>query len=430
MKKVEKAKKKLQEIQTNLNNAKAELSKAEMKSRVFWICYFGIPCIVAFMALASIAFISSWSGDGEPLTFLDGISIWPTELIRLFSGFLAIYFLLQSIKTLNCNNEEIKQYLNFETGEKNLTDKAKKSFLVIKGYWNNYCEKHVKNAIYILTGIFTIVYFFAGNFFLSYCGRPSVPFRGDLSNYTDKCILFFSLLSMLFLTWFVIHSIRYCRKFFSDIIDSKTSLQLSNMLNIKCSIDIDCREGEKACLDKLTKCLSEYGKHLTDNILVQWFKINVIAKRTEVIGKMITYPFIVFTLLLIARNKFFDHWTWPISLVIVISLIIFIALYYSIVLFHDANVARKKTITHLYEERFKLMNTQIPTKFDAANDRITEFIKQKTLYIDDIIKDLRNLKSGAFAPLSNSPVLIAILAPLGGLGSIAILQHLPQLFNK
>ncbi|MBZ0109914.1 MAG: hypothetical protein K8F52_14780 [Candidatus Scalindua rubra] len=100
------------------------------------------------------------------------------------------------------------------------------------------------------------------------------------------------------------------------------------------------------------------------------------------------------------------------------------------VLFYDANAVRKRVIIDLYAIRFKILNTQIPTRFDVTNDRKSVFIGQKIQYIDNIINDLQDLKSGAFAPLSNSPVLIAVLAPLGGLGSIAILQYLPQLLNK
>ncbi len=99
-------------------------------------------------------------------------------------------------------------------------------------------------------------------------------------------------------------------------------------------------------------------------------------------------------------------------------------------LFYDANAVRKRVIIDLYAIRFKILNTQIPTRFDVTNDRKSVFIGQKIQYIDNIINDLQDLKSGAFAPLSNSPVLIAVLAPLGGLGSIAILQYLPQLLNK
>ncbi len=432
--------KKTNKENNNIHRAEAELEEAEAglvktknQLRVFWICYFGIPCIMSFVVLAIFAFKSSKDKYGEPLTFFDSISIWPTELICLFSGFLAIYYILQSYKSLILNSEEITQHLVIENGKENLSIKLKKNFQIILEYWNIYCNKDLKKSgKYIWSAVCTGSYSFAACRFLKYSEMPITPLRGHISKHTDNCIFVFSALSILFLTWYVIISVHYCRGFFSDIIDSKKTSLLSNMFNTRCTISIvdSCKEEDQVCLDKLTKCLSEYDKLVTDHVFVLWLKINVIAKRTEIVGKMITYPFIVFTLLLISRNKFFDHWTWPIPLVIVIIVIILIVLYYAIVLFYDANNSRRQTITRLYEERMKLLNIQIPTKFNVVDDRISEFIEQKTKYIDVIISDLQNLKNGAFTPLRNSPVLIAILAPLGGMGSIAILQYLVQFFNK
>ena len=415
--------------------AKNRLKKIKSKKRFIWKC-FGVPCIVSFVALTYIVLKSSLNGDGEPLTFIDSISIWPSEIIRLFSGFLAIYFLLLSIQSLIRNCKEVNLiFLNVKE-KPNTSNTTNQTLSNIYGSWKKYGAdtKAIKKCIYI-TGIFVLVYFGASQAYLGIFGRPPVPFRGNLSKYTDLCILIFSLLSMLFLSWFVINTIRYCRKYFSEIIDLKNQRFMSNILNISCSVKeaiskIGCENIDEACQKEYADCLSEYDKCVSGNILVQWLRINIIAKRTEVIGKMIIYPFVIFALLLISRNKFFDNWTWTIPLILVVSLTIFITLYYAFVLFYDANVARKQTITHLHEERLELMNTQIPSDFDAANDRKTKLIEQKLKYIDDIIEDLKHLKRGAFAPIGNNPLLIAILAPLGGLGSIAILQHLPQLLNK
>ena len=76
------------------------------------------------------------------------------------------------------------------------------------------------------------------------------------------------------------------------------------------------------------------------------------------------------------------------------------------------------------------MNTQIPAILDVTNDEKSKLIEQKSKYIDYIVKDIQGLRSGAFVPLGRNPILIAILTPLGGLGSISILQYLSQLLNK
>ena len=60
----------------------------------------------------------------------------------------------------------------------------------------------------------------------------------------------------------------------------------------------------------------------------------------------------------------------------------------------------------------------------------SKLIEQKSNYIDHIISDIQDLKRGAFAPLGRNPIFLAILAPLGGLGTISIMPHLLHLFNK
>src|SRR5699024_10849882 len=42
-------------------------------------------------------------GDGVPMTLLDGVSIWPTELIRLFALALAVWFIWRGWRNLNRN---------------------------------------------------------------------------------------------------------------------------------------------------------------------------------------------------------------------------------------------------------------------------------------------------------------------------------------
>lgn len=72
-----------------------------------WMVFL-ITCFFSFGALTFYAFLSSLDGEGEPLTFFDGISIWPTELLRLFSGLLAIFFLFYSAQGIMINDEKIK----------------------------------------------------------------------------------------------------------------------------------------------------------------------------------------------------------------------------------------------------------------------------------------------------------------------------------
>lgn len=441
----------LKEIDKKLKDTNVELGELQRMEKRWggiWICHFGIPCILAFITLTCLAFASSCSGDGEPLSFFDGISIWPTEFIRLFCVFLAIYFILLSIQSINNNSKEIDQFIIMKRGNKGADITTNRSFEYISSAWCKYKsgEGNIMKCLGI-SAIFTACHLILGSGFLWIFGQPYTPFRGDISKHADTCIMIISLVSMLFLTWFVINRIYYCRKFLMKITDSENNNQpLANMIMIDCFIKKDveqkCRDRSE-CHVKNQVCLDEYDKNLSGYILVKWLTLQMIAKRTVAIGKMVIYPFIIFALLLVARSSYFDHWGWTIPLIIVISGTIFITLYYAFVLFYDANTVRRFTIAALQDEQLKLLNIQIPSVLELneytiehadAQRRFDEkrarFIEQKSNYIDHIISDLIDLKHGAFAPLGRNPIFFAILAPLGGLGTISILPHLLRLFDK
>ena len=56
----------------------------------------------------------------------------------------------------------------------------------------------------------------------------------------------------------------------------------------------------------------------------------------------------------------------------------------------------------------------------------TDEVRRKTF--EELIDEIRRLKRGAFAPLSEQPFLRAVLFPSGGLGLIAVGQRLFELF--
>jgi hypothetical protein len=538
--KVKELESKCKNARDKLHRVKGRYKKIKGRKNKPWR-YFGPVCILAFAALSSFAFASSWSGVDEPLTFFDGISIWPTELIRLFSAFLAIYFIILTIQSIVRNGREIDRFLYVSKTNKDEDKISDRISLHISNVWNKYKtgEGDIRKCLGIAS-IFVVFHLGLGKGFLIMFGEPYAPFRGELSRHTDKYLLLFSLVSMLSLAWFVINRIYYCRKFLRRIISPEKRSRLSDMVKINCYVKNEtnkvCNES-KDCKFNNNECLNEYDKDLSAKILVQWLKLQIISKRTVAIGKMVIYPFIIFALLLVARNHYFDNWSWTAPLIIVVSLTIILVFYHAFVLFYDANTVRRHTVDTLHEEQLKLMNIQIPSvletnskefnnakveinkaregienieqiiktlrkdinfevvinelekhqleienviiknkdvvddiiqmlkegkekegaiakledhkleidnrihKIAGVIDRLKnrqemfdekkkKLIEQKSNYINHIISDIKDLKSGAFAPLGRNPIFLAILAPLGGLGTISIMPHLLHLFNK
>ena len=45
-------------------------------------------------------------------------------------------------------------------------------------------------------------------------------------------------------------------------------------------------------------------------------KIELIAQRTEVVNRLVRYPFIVLLIMMVARNQYFDNWNFPLTMVV------------------------------------------------------------------------------------------------------------------
>lgn len=162
-----------------------------------------------------------------------------------------------------------------------------------------------------------------------------------------------------------------------------------------------------------------------------WFTMKIIEEKTKVVGEMIKYPFLILFLLLVSRHKYFDNWAWTVPLAIVIGLTTLVALFCTIILFYEAKMARLQTITRLREEQLVLINIQLPADVDQFNDKKSKLIEQQIRSKGYVMNEIQNMKSGAYSPLIsfNNPIIMAILTPLGGMGSISLIQQL-SLFLK
>jgi hypothetical protein len=59
--------------------------------------------------LLSLGLFWYWSGDSqqEPFFWAEGVSIWPTELVRLFAAVMTMYFIVTTIRSLRQRKAEI-----------------------------------------------------------------------------------------------------------------------------------------------------------------------------------------------------------------------------------------------------------------------------------------------------------------------------------
>src|SRR5262249_37632291 len=158
------------------------------------------------------------------------------------------------------------------------------------------------------------------------------------------------------------------------------------------------------------------GAILPHDLLSEYLDIDFIAQATDVVGRQIYYPFIVISLLIISRSAIFDHWTWPVALLIIVGLNAGYAAFSVIYLRRTAEGARQLALKRLHD---MLMSY---TAIGEAEGKEAKTIREVTTLI-------QNEDRGAFAAISQQPLVAALLLPSGSAGIWALLQFFPRLFS-
>ena len=126
----------------------------------------------------------------------------------------------------------------------------------------------------------------------------------------------FALIPLLF---FVVDATRLCHRFISRIVHNRV-------------LWTDCEPSH---------CEGSLG---------QWHIIQLIAKLTDPVSRLILYPFIVFFLLIVSRLTLFDNWHFPKTIVSVISIGLLYAVGCAVRIRRSAEKARDKILQELKEQ--------------------------------------------------------------------------------
>ncbi len=124
---------------------------------------------------------------------------------------------------------------------------------------------------------------------------PLRPYRGPSSNHWDCFLLLLSVVMIIFFIFYVVDATRLCIQLITNLTDYPTCWPDATFSKYEKQIGIP----------------REYLDELID--------IEVIGKRTKVVGKLIFYPFLLLFLMIFSRSTLFDRWTWPIPLILVFA---------------------------------------------------------------------------------------------------------------
>lgn len=384
-----------------------------------------VTVLASYLLVRLVRYLLLLDKNGaEPFSVTDSVSIWPTEVIRLIGIALAVSFFVKGAGDLRLNRDAIRaKYL---TGtEKSLPADTKsagrmaglsaacrhalgqlKSWPVQMSLWRSVdrwvntkpipspqasVDANVAWDDYLRSGqpcyavcrigLVFVAYMIFGSLLFLQVEPPLRPCRGAVSCAVDKGLLILTIFFSVLLSLWVFDLVRRCIALIEHITAHP----------IQWPSDV---------LEKHTKHLNVPPEFLT-----QWLDIQFIADRTRVVGGMVVYPFIVFVVVLSARNRYFDNWDFPVPLIVVLTLNALLILATALLLKRAAEQARTIAIHQ--------MNELLISEKGHGKDK-TNRAEQLQLMVDEV----QNIRRGAFNNVFQQPAVTASL-----LGALALLQY-------
>jgi len=369
-------------------------------------------------------------GLGEPMFLLEGISAWPTLALRLLAVLISLSALAWGARSLRMNHQEIEReyhlrppFSEYPAGLwqqlRRLTRDGKlrpmKRLGNALGLWLNHVflplspntERNPRIArrlawywrehricgsfgarllrailsawIFVaLTSLLFVLWPFDGS-----------PIRGNLSLGIWSWLP--SLLAFNLLVFWVVDANRLLTRFIRQLSQEHwiwpTELQ---------------RE-QKALFGDIYNPVPKAAHPSID----EWFGLNLIAKRTAAVSRLIYAPTVVLLILIISRSSYFDNWPTPPGMIITFTLTGLILLVSALSLRRAAEKARTVGLQRIDQYLLEIAgNETLSAKFRLIRERIVA------------------LNTGAFSRYADEPVVRALLLSLTGLGGSALVDAL------
>jgi hypothetical protein len=225
-------------------------------------------------------------------------------------------------------------------------------------------------------------------FATAFSGEQPMPVRGVICFTINALLLTVAVVATIVLNFFVVDATRLCRRFIENICEAPTIYPPQTPRKYCAGIE-----------------------QQADDDLEEWIDMHLIARRSAEVSKLIYYPFIILFLLIIARARYWDDWTWSPLLILVFVLNGAWALSSAVVLQRSAKNGKAKALESIQRKLLQLPPT-------GAEARVKRFKK--------IIKDVSEMKSGAFAGFTNNPILGALTLPVAGTAITFLIEFLTK----
>jgi len=155
----------------------------------------------------------------------------------------------------------------------------------------------------------------------------------------------------------------------------------------------------------------EGGDFMMHTLLDDWIDVQVVARRSAPVAKLVIGPFVVLALLVVARSRLFDNWSLTPAIAVGVSFYVAVLIGLTFLLKQAAENTRKRALESMQADLRWMAGSGKP-----LSDLVEPFKR--------LIAQVENEQHGAFAPFFDQPLLKAILVPLGGAGGTQLFDYL------
>lgn len=364
-----------------------------------------LAAFTVFLMSGGATMLLAGHDEGEPFSWTDGVSIWPSELLRFLVVVLGLILLAKGMRDLTKNSELIGQDFLFQdesVGKRfspgtfwlNLKrvshPAATMTATTVDQAWSWYREAG-KPAQRAARTLLLFLLYLAVMWPLEHWVLDEEmihPCRGHLSCTVDWALTLVSVALVVLLNLAVFDAVMLCRRWIGWVTASTGGW--SDRVQEEYLRDYGLSEAQKA----------EFGK------LKYLAVVDLIGQRTEVVNRLIRYPFIALLIMIAGRNDYFDIWNYPVLLLFSWALNVLLALLAAFLLYQAASKAKAAMLTGLSRQMVQALGT--------GQDRDVR-MKQVQFIIDEVESN----EQGAFVPLYQQPVIESSLY-----GLVALLQYL------
>jgi hypothetical protein len=318
----------------------------------------------------------------EPFEWLQGVSAWPSQMLRILACVLAIWaFWHLAIERRGAAGEIDRALARYQPN----------SLPAVRHLWRRYRGRRSVRRRFCLS-VFAFVMFFAtvAAVNLVFGEQPIWPVRGAADRGQVIVLAIYSFYLALALLGAVFAA---CCAFVTEILDPLI------------------RRSEATPFDTEGGNLKRAVRVAANRLAA----VDLVVRQSEVLLRYVYYPFAVFALLLLARSSLFDSWQAPLS-VIVTYAFAFLVTVGCVAWIRFKTYAFQRTTTR--EMRASLQGSLGVGECRGTAD--DPRIRKLELMMETVETERR----GSFQSLALQPLIRALLLPIGGASGLEVVEHL------